>query len=62
MSAKTRAPRKPAPPQPTPEELMALGVIPHAPGEADPPARLPPLLRYLPGKSPLYLGVNHVRR
>jgi hypothetical protein len=60
MSAKTRPARKPAPPQLTPEELMAMAETPPAPRA--PPTGRPPLLRYIPGKSPIYLGVSHAER
>jgi hypothetical protein len=60
MSGKTSATKKPSPPQLTPEELMALAETPPAPRA--PPARRSPLLRYILGKSPLYQGINHVRR
>jgi hypothetical protein len=70
MSSKINATKKPSPPLPAPEELIALGVTPPTP-EAEPervgivsapfPQR-PPLLRYPLGKNPLYQGVNHVLR
>jgi hypothetical protein len=62
MSKKTSATKKPSPPLPASEELIALGAEPFAPAEAEPPARRPLLLRYPLGKNPLFHGVNHVLR